>query len=52
MAPARPISREADQNGSGADGHDGDGRNELLDLTATVSVADEVDTLTSGLWTV
>ncbi|MFN8051049.1 MAG: ATP-dependent helicase [Acidimicrobiales bacterium] len=51
LAPVRSLFDEV-SDGSGTDGHDGAYEGETIDLTAKVSVADEVDTITSGLWTV
>ena len=48
LAPVRSLFDES-SDGSGADGHDPDS---VIDVTAKVSVADEVDTITSGLWTI
>ncbi|MBX7068748.1 MAG: ATP-binding domain-containing protein, partial [Microthrixaceae bacterium] len=46
LAPVRSLFDEV-SDGTGADGHDGE---PVLDVSAKVSVADEVDTITSGLW--
>ena len=46
LAPVRSLFDEV-SDGTGADGHDGE---PVLDMSAKVSVADEVDTITSGLW--
>jgi len=47
LSPVRALFDES-SDGSGTDGHDA----EAIDITAKVSVADEVDTITSGLWTI
>jgi hypothetical protein len=45
LAPVRHLFDEANDG-------TGDGDDDAIDLTAKVSVADEVDTITSSLWTI